>query len=362
MIKVLHVVKALEKNGVTSVIMSYSRHIDRSEFQMDIVTGTLYRDEYKQQLIDDGCQFYSIPNRDKNILGYILELKKIILQGNYDIVHVHGNSSMILPELFSAKISGVKFRIAHSHNTMCSHPAINKVLFPLFDLCVTNRIACSSMAGVWMFRKKKFKVLNNSIDTSIYTYNADNRFKVRKSLNIPDDAILVGHIGYFNYQKNQERLISIFEAFRKKMKAKIILIGDGDNRSNIEELICKKNLNEDVLVLGIREDVPDLLSAMDIFVLPSRYEGLGIVLLEAQANGMKCVTSDVVPKEANGADGVTYISLENSDAEWAEAIINNIVTDRLSNSLVQRRRLIERGFDTTTLVEELQDYYKSMES
>lgn len=361
MIKVLQVVKALEKNGVTSVILTYSHNVDKEKFQMDIVTGTLYEKQYRDQLEADGCNFYVIPNRDKNPVNYILKLSQLIKKEHYSIVHVHGNSAMIFPELIAAKIGGAKVRIAHSHNTMCNHPEVERFVRPLFDYSFTHGIACSNSAGAWMFKKKNFIVINNGIDTKKTAYSEQNRNSVRLELGIQEDAILVGHVGFFNYQKNHPKLISIFEKIHQEnVKTKLLLIGDGPDREAIEKMVKEKDLLDCVIFYGQSTRVPCLMSAMDVFVLPSNFEGTPIVLLEAQASGMKCVTSADFPKDASIA--IIHLDLEKNDTVWASEILQAEQENwglRLEKSKEYRNYLISNQYDAQEIGKELSKYYSS---
>ena len=359
MIKVLQVVKALEKNGVTSVILTYSHNIDKKKLQMDVVTGPLYEQHYRDQLEADGCKFYVIPNRDKNLILYIKRLAQIIKKGHYSIVHVHGNSAMIFPELVAAKIGGAKVRIAHSHNTMCNHPEIEHLARPLFNYSYTHGIACSKSAGEWMFKKKKFAVISNGIDTKKTAYLEEDRNLVRFQLGIRNDEILVGHVGFFNYQKNHPRLISIFEKIHEEnSKTKLLLVGEGTNRESIEKMVAEKNLSDCVIFYGQSTTVPRLMSAMDVFVLPSNFEGAPIVLLEAQASGMKCVTSADFPNDASIA--VVHLSLKEDDTVWAAKILQCAQENwdnRVEKSIEYRNYLINNKYDAQSIGKELSEYY-----
>ena len=362
-IKVLTVVKALEKNGVTSVIRSYSKYIDRDIFQFDIVCGPLYEADIRSELESQGCKFYIIQNRDRKLIKYIKQLKSIVKSGDYDIVHVHGNSSLIFPELVAARIAGAKVRIAHSHNTMCNHPGLNKMVYPLFEANVTDRMACSNEAGKWMFHNKKFTVINNGIETARYKFDERERIEIRGQLGVNDSTFLVGHIGYFDYQKNHVRLISIFESLLQiRPDSKLVLVGDGEGRKEIERLIESKGLSGSVLLLGRRDDVPALLSAMDVFVLPSHFEGLGIVLIEAQASGLHCIASDVIPEEANVAEDVTFLSLNEDSRLWAKTIISSArdKKQRIYASHEDSRLIIKKNYDIPIVVKALEGNYKRL--
>lgn len=358
MIKVLHVVKALEKNGVTSVILTYSHNIDRTNFQLDVLTGDLYEEQYREQLETDGCRFFVIRNRDKSILSYINSLKQVIKTGQYDVVHVHGNSAMIFPELMAAKLANVKVRIAHSHNTMCNHPKLEKVVRPIFDHLYTHGIACSIDAGRWMFKDRKFTVMNNGIAMDDRKYSESDRQSTRDELHVNDEEILIGHVGFFNYQKNHTRLISIFEKICKEQTAKLLLVGDGPDRKMIEDMVYEKNLSDKVIFYGQSTNVARLMSAMDVFVLPSNFEGMPVVILEAQASGMKCITSANVPEAASAA--IVCLRLDEDDDLWEKCIIQGAKENlgvRYDKSDEYRSFLEYNKYGAHSVVDELEKYY-----
>lgn len=209
MIKVLMIAKAMERTGVTSVMLSYFDNIDKSMIKIDFATGLVYEISYKEHVESAGSHFWIIPDRDKNILLYIKKLASLIKKNGYDVVHVHGNSGMIFPELMAAKLGGAKVRIAHSHNTMCNHPRLETLVRPIFNHYYTHAIACSQEAGEWMFKGRPFRIINNGTDTAKMVFSENDRNLIRNKLGIAEDTILIGHIGYFNYQKNHHRLIKI---------------------------------------------------------------------------------------------------------------------------------------------------------
>lgn len=361
MIKVLMVAKAMEKTGVSSVMLSYFDFVDKEQISIDFATGLLYEKGYKEHIEKRGAHFWVIPNRDQNLFAYIIKLALLIKENRYEIVHVHGNSGMIFPELMAAKLGGAKIRIAHSHNTMCNHPMIDPLVRPIFEHYYTHAIACSKEAGEWMFKNKPFKIVNNGIDTSKMAFSKENRRLIRKKLGIPENTIVIGHVGFFNYQKNHKRLIGIYQAIlQKNNDTKLLLIGDGGTRPEIEKMVCQNRIIDHVIFYGQSNNISSLMSVMDVFVLPSFFEGLGIVLLEAQASGMNCVASSIVPQEANVADAVEYISLKETNDDWADMILKAAEKNRglrREMSLKYRNKMIERKYDIREVADEIRKYY-----
>lgn len=361
MIKVLMVVKAMEKTGVSNVMLSYFDFIDKSQIYIDFATGLIYEKNYKKHIENAGAHFWIIPNRDKNLYTYIKKLTQLINENRYEIVHVHGNSGMIFPELIAAKLGGAKVRIAHSHNTMCNHPILEPLVRPIFEHYYTHAIACSKEAGKWMFKNKPFKVVNNGIDTSKMAFSKDCRQRIRNELGISENTVVIGHIGSFNYQKNHKRLVDIYQAIlQKNNNTKLLLIGNGNTRAEIEKIVRQNNLLDHVIFYGQSDNISSLLSAMDVFVLPSHFEGFGIVLLEAQACGLNCIASSKVPQEANVADAVEYISLEETNENWANKCLKAAEKGRGLReklSLEYRNKIVERKYDIRNVADDIRKFY-----
>lgn len=307
--------------GITSVIMNYYRNIDKTIFQFDFVIGRGIENWVKEEIISSGGSVYELSSRDKKTLNYIKELSKIIKSNKYEIIHVHGNSGTMYLDLHIAKINGVPVRIAHCHNSTCKHKLIHYILKPFLNREITHAFACSDLAGKWIYNKP-YTVINNGIQVERFLFNEKIRKKYREELDIKDNFVL-GNIGHFSYQKNHEFLLDIFyEVFKLNSKSKLMLIGDGKLREEIINKIKKLGLEESVLILGKRDDADKLIQAMDIFVFPSRFEGLPVALIETQASGLKCIVADTITREAQITGRVEYISLDEKGEYWAEKIVN----------------------------------------
>ena len=360
MVKVLMVVKAIEKSGVTNVMRTYIEHIDREKYEIDIVTGQIVDIDSKTIFESCGCNVKLLSNRDKNIIIYIKKLCRIIKKGKYDIVHVHGNSALIFPELLAAKMAKCKIRIAHSHNTKCNHPMVNRLVQPIFNCLYTHAIACSTEAGTWMFKGREFDVVNNAIDVKQFVFDEEIRDVQRKKLGV-ETKFVVGHVGFFNDQKNHEFLIDVFkEIVKVNEDAVLLLIGVGELMSTIKEKVYKLGLLDKVIFYGSSNEVNSLMMAMDVFVFPSQFEGLGIVLVEAQATGLRCFASDKVPQLANVTGTVRFFSLQSDVAMWSKAVLG-LTSDLDRNSISKNNvELIKKnGFDTPSVIEKLQKLYNT---
>lgn len=323
-IRVLQVVTHMNRGGLETMLMNYYRHIDRRKVQFDFLVHRQERGAYDDEIEALGGRIYRFPR----LVPWSRSYKKSLSQfftahPEYRTVHVHQDclSSVILKE---AEKCGVPVRIAHSHNSSqdkdLKYPIklIYKRSIPRYS---TDLFACGKQAGEWMFGGAPFRVLNNAIDTGLYRYDAAKSKKVRGELEIPEDALVTGHVGRFSSQKNHSFLIDIFaEVCKAEPEAYLLLVGDGELRKKTEEKVRALGLAEHVVFTGVRGDVPDLLGAMDVFVFPSLYEGLPVTLVEAQAAGLKCVISDCIPSDCNLTGLVSRCPLEEPAESWAEKI------------------------------------------
>lgn len=322
MIKVLHFIPGYKYGGIEARFKEWLKYTNKYQVKFDLVVQTELSKEELEKLSYYDCTVYKVPFMNKNFLGHINEIKKIYNKNKYDIVHCH--SLMGIYFLKFAKKNGIKVRILHSRTTSLdgsSFIQIRNIIKKKTIKEATDYIACSQEAGKWMFGKKNFKVILNSIDYKKFKFSNDKRNKIRSKLNISDDEMLIGHVGRFTYAKNHIFILDLINKLVKHdKKFKLLLIGDGDLKKEIENIIYKKNLKENVILLGKKDNVENYLSAMDIFIFPSLYEGFGTVLLEAQANGIKCIASENVPKSTNALNMVKYSKL---DLEvWFEEILN----------------------------------------
>lgn len=355
--KVLTVVKGLGINGISNIIFLYYKNLDKGKIQMDFAITLDIEDKYRKEIENNGSVLYEIPVRDKNPIKYIKDLSRIIKNNKYEIIHVHGNSSMIILEIIAGMLGGAKIRIAHSHNTTCSNDKLSILLRPIFNMLCNVRISCGEAAGKWMFGKRDFITIQNGINMSQYNFLEEERTRVRLDLGI-DDELLIGHVGGFNYQKNHEKLIGIFKKLLDRDKnIKLLLVGDGENKKHIEKLVKDLNIENNVIFYGISNNISELMKAIDIFILPSRFEGLPCVLIEAQALGIPCLVSSNVSKEAKIANNVEYIDLNLEDEFWVDKICNIDISNRYRESIIAKKKLEDRGYNIKTIVKRLEQIY-----
>ena len=360
-IRVLHAVPKMDREGIQSFLMNVYRNIDREKVQFDFLIHSKDKGAFDDEIISLGGQvFYLNKLSSKYFLSYQGELVKFFKEHEYNIVHSHLNllSSFTLS---SAKKANVPIRIAHSHSSSISDKGLKK-LIKLFaktqiNKYTTHKFACSKEAAIWQFGKKKWKdvkIIPNGIEIEKFLFNKLNRQRIRKQYNIEENAFVIGHVGGFRKVKNHEFLLKVFEKIKKiKEDAILMLVGSGELEGEIKKLANRLGFLNSIVFTGSVQNVNEYCSAFDSFVFPSIYEGLGIVLVEAQANGLPCFVSDVVPSEANLSDVYFSLSLNASVEEWAISIINK---SNLSNRQCPKEL---RKYDIKTLAKALEQFYMS---
>ena len=326
-IRIAHVIGKMVGGGVESFIMNYYRHIDKTKIQFDFIIDSDSTVVPKEEIEKLGGRIIEIPPYQK-IFSYIKTLKKVFKENNYKIVHSHLNALSVFP-LFAAYLAKVPVRIAHSHSTTnkkeLKKNIIKNILKPFSKIFSTDYFACSEHAARWLFGNKTFEkgmvqIIYNSIDIDKFKYNEEIRNKIRKEMQIENKFVL-GHVGRFVQQKNHDFLIDIFkEVYKENKNVVLLLIGDGPLEWKIKEKVKKNGLENAVYFLGIKDNVNELMQAMDVFVFPSLYEGLGIVLIEAQSSNLPCLVSSEIPKEAIINENVNVIELNKSEI-WKRKIL-----------------------------------------
>lgn len=346
----------LEKNGVTTFILNSCKSLRKEHVDIDIAATNTVSTDINNFLKENHISYIKLPDRKKSQIKYVHFLVKILKQNNYDVVHIHGNSTTMSIELLAAKIANIPVRVAHSHNTITEHPLINKILRPFFNILVNGRVACNKEAGKWLFKNKTFLVIKNGIFFDKYTFNLTKRENFRQKFNLKKTDILLGHVGLFNYQKNQEFLIDLIKQLDEKYK--LVLIGEGNLYNEFLQTVKDKKLEKRIMTIGAVSNVPDYLAAMDIFVLPSRFEGQPFVIIEALASGLPCIISAKVPKEIDITGNCNFVPLEIND--WVSSVRNTKIDDRSLKSIDNQKKLKQKGYDASESGHILKDYYGSL--
>lgn len=316
-------------DGIVSCIIEYMTAMEKTGMDIRVLATNHAEEHIVRKIEKSGCSVISIPYRKANIVKYFLKLYKYIAKERIDIVHVHGSSAIMSVELVAALMAGCKVRIAHSHNTTCENKKVDKILRPIFNKVYTIGFACGHEAGRWMFADQNFTIIPNGRNLKKYEYNSEKRIKYRKKMKIPNDAVVIGHVGRFNAQKNHEYLVRIFcEIYKKNKNAYLVLVGTGATLDATKKQVIDLGLVNNVIFTGVIDNVSDYLSAFDVMLLPSLYEGLPLVVIEWQIAGLPCIISDYITKECAITPLVKFESVKKQPSVWAEDVENFILQDR----------------------------------
>jgi len=360
--RILHIVSGMGYGGIETFLMNSYRIIDRDRIQFDFLLDKKEETDYTSEIRKLGGRIYHIPARHEGIFKNIRALDDFFKEHyrEYKIVHMHGSSLSYIEPLKAAKKYNVPIRIMHSHSSkLAKGNYIHYFLHKFYQrkiLSYANKLfACSDKAAKWMygFNKDQAVILNNGIDTSRFAFNSLTRNKYRKELKL-EQKFVIGHVGRFDYPKNQNRLISIFLEVKKiNPNAVLVLVGDGLLKNKVQSEVERLKLTESVYFLGIRSDINNVMQAMDSFVFPSIYEGFPVTLVEAQTSGLSCFVSNTITKQIKLSDLVEFIDLNQNDRVWAELLCKSVNNDR-SKYCEQIRN---SGYDIKVVGKEIEDFY-----
>lgn len=352
--RICQVLHGIVGGGSEQVVLNYCSRM------RDIHFDLLYQYEPNQQILERfneaGINCIQIPDKVHHPLKHLWKMFQIFRKGHYDVVHSHLDWFMNSYVCLLAMLAGIRKRIAHHHQAYGSNILCSLMRIPC-KLFATHWLACGEAAAIngWgkiAVKKGKVTILPNAIDPDRFKFCETARREIRAKYGIAEDDFVVGHVGRFYPQKNHDFLINVFsEVHKQKPNAKLLLLGDGPLQEKIKQKVESLGLAEAVIFAGLQKDAAPFYSAMDVFAFPSLWEGLGIVLLEAQYNGLHCVVSDVVPKEVEVSNGITRVNLNTSTQEWTKVLL----------SRVEKRNHIECAksqFDINETYPQLQTLYK----
>lgn len=371
-IKLLFYTELWSNAGIESVIMSLFRNFDLSRIQVDIMSSQNLTSFYDAEINRLGGRKIitlneSYSNPAKRMLANQTAFKDALKKNKYDVVHLHMCNAAAMSYGKIAKDLRVPVVAYHSHNTNLgsSHRIIKTMIHTIskmrYERYADLLFSCSDLASSWMFTRNaissgKVQIINNAIDLERFAFNEMIRKQTRKELGV-DREILVGHIGRFQETKNQTFLLDIFSAFHKKEpKSKLILVGEGEDMPSIMEKSKKLGIYNDVIFYGTTNKIPQILWAMDVFVLPSLFEGNPVVGIEAQAASTSCIFADTVTTMCNITGTVKYLSLKDGVSTWAEQIALSAKEPRLLSTEIMR----DRGYDIKCVAKQMQEKYEEL--
>lgn len=363
MIRVLHSVSNMDRGGIETMLMNYYRHIDREKVQFDFIVNKPKPGDYDEEIHSLGGNIYLSPGLNPIKYGEYLKFAKRIFDSNPDIkiVHAH-NEAMGLYALNGAKKSGIKVRIAHAHNTRIERDY--KWLLKMFckrflASSATELWSCGRDAGIYFFGKKNWErrgmIMRNAVETEKFAFNSMVRKNIRNKYNLENKTV-IGHVGRFNIQKNHKRMLDIFREYLKmNADAVLMLIGEGELEEDTKKRARELGISEKTLFMGLRSDVGELYQAMDLFLMPSLYEGMPVVGVEAQAAGLPCVFSEEITDEVLLSNRSHRIPLADDNIAWAKTMCNLLgcETDRTEGTEIVKKA----GYDIKTEAKRIENLY-----
>lgn len=360
--RILHVVYSMEMGGIQSFIMNIYRHINRDKIQFDFVVRVNRKCYYDDEIKNLGGRIYYIPSRRDNLIHQKKMWKEFFKTHlEFNTIHYHTSSLSDIAPVKYAKKSNIKQIIVHIHSTTTPKNIYHKVLHNIHKMVinkyVTDMFACSNLAAKFAYKEsilKDVKIIKNGIEAKKYIFDIQKRANKREELKLNKNNFVIGHVGRFNKIKNHTFIIDIFKKILEKNKnAILILIGKEDEKQEIRLKIKKLGLENNIIMLGVRDDVNELLMAMDIFLFPSFKEGLPVSVIEAQCTGLKCFLSDTITREVDLTGNVEFVSLDKSAEYWADKILEYKNYER-KNSY---KAIVDAGYDIDYTIKELEEKY-----
>lgn len=364
-IRVAQVMGKMDGGGVESVVMNYYRGIGHENVQFDFIVDADSTLIPKAEIEALGGRVFTVPPYQK-MISYHRELTSLFRRERYHIVHSHINTLSVFP-LFAAKRAGVPVRIAHSHSRAGKGEFLRNVmkytLRPFSRTFATHYCACAKHVGTWLFgsramKKGEVRVFYNAIDLAPFRFHEQTRAEVRRELGLSDELV-VGHVGRFVHVKNHKFLIEIFhELLKQRADAVLLLVGDGPLRKESEMFAHQLGIADRVRFLGQRGDIGRLYQAMDLFLLPSFYEGLAVVCVEAQTADLPCLVSDKVSKETDILGSMDFFPLDACAKDWADELLRLLARSGERKDCAERMRAA--GYDIQCAAKELEEFYLAL--
>ena len=346
--------------GIESYAMNYYRNMS-SNIHIDFATHDIKDENYKKEIEDNGGQVFEFPKIGlKSLKKFLKMLDEFFKNNHYDIVHCNMANAAIFYFLYAKKY-GIKVRILHSHQNNYADTLTHKIRnYPLIYLgkkYTTHNFACSKIAGDFLYKNAEYDVINNAIKLEKFKFNKNTRETIRRQEGIKNNEILLANIGRICKQKNQLFIIDIYnELYKINKNVRLLLIGHGDLREKIIERINIYNLQDNILFKESVNNVNEYLQAVDMLVMPSLYEGLPVIGVEAQAAGVPCVFSNTITQEAKILENTLYINLDESAKKWAE-VINNSINKSIEERKDESELMTKKGYNIEVEAKKMEEKY-----
>lgn len=354
--RILCILSALTAGGAETFLMKVYRALPPDTYQFDFIVS---EDNgcYTQEVLERGGSIHVIPKRTENVYGAMKGIIDVVHKNQYEVVVKLGNPPIAGLDLIAARIGGAKKLAMRSCNALTGLPVKNRcmdmIFRPVLNMAANVKLAPSMLAAEYTFGKyhahRDVRLIHNGVDLTVFRYDKEGRTRIRAEFCL-EGKLVVGHIGRFHKQKNHRYLLEVFrQIYDRRSDARLLLVGVGELEAEIRKWVCELKLEDAVIFAGQRFDVPQLLSAMDVFVFPSLHEGMPNTVIEAQATGLPCVLADTITPEADITGLVTYLPLTESKEKWAETALSAVTDDRRDTAV----DFAEHGYDIKVVAQEL---------
>lgn len=355
--RLLCLLSGMNAGGAETFLMKVYRNIDKELYQMDFCINVQEKCFYEDEILSMGGRIYRIPAKSENLKEFKKQLAEIIKSNSYDNVLRITSSAMGFMDLMIAKKAGAKVCCARSSNASDGDSLKSKIVHRMgrmmYNPYVDVKVAPSDLAAKYTFGEKvyengKVNIIHNGVDLGVFKFYPDERLRIRAELGIDENTKIVGHVGRFDEQKNHAFLVDIFvKMLQREKNLKLLLVGKGMLQEQTRERAQRYGISDHIIFAGVRNDIPHMLSAMDVFVFPSLYEGMPNTVIEAQATGLPCIIADTITREADITGLVKYMPLGNAE-DWANKALQAINPERADT----KESFIKNKYDIQSVADE----------
>lgn len=360
MIRILNIIGSVGYGGAETLLMNIYRALDRKRFQLDfLVCEKPGEESYQHEIERLGGKIYIVPSKSEGLFQNMSAIYKIVQEQQYKIVWRHTHNMFKSLDLLAAKLAGAQHTILHSHNTGGSgaEEILGRLCRPFSRFYITDRFACGEEAGRHLFGKQEFRMIHNGVDSERFSYHQETRNDYRERFGFLENNLVIGHVGRFVKEKNHTFLLDVFRAvLEKNPDARLVLAGTGNLQPDMKKKAEQLQISDKVYFLGARTDIAELMQMMDVFLMPSLWEGLPLVLIEAQAADIPCLAADSIDRSVKILPDFSFCSLTESPEVWADRLLAIQRSDRRS----RRQEIAAAGYDIETTAAKLEQIFEKM--
>lgn len=366
-LRVLNIVGNIAPGGMENFIMNVYEQLDREKVQFDIALHLRMKEDYVERIMEMGGIVHQLPRFSRHPVANLLRLYRIVKENRYQVVVRHTANALVTPQLLAARLAGA-YTVCHSHNETDPQKTLHKIGKLLMGIAAKERFACSPKAGNWMYGRKEYKVIHNAINIAKFEYSVPADRRIRQEFGIGDHQHVYGFTANFKESKNHVFLLAVFkEILELDSEARLFFVGDGELREEIETEIQRLGLEGKVVLTGMRRDSEDFMSCFDVMVFPSKFEGLPLTMIEAQASGLPCLMSDAVTPEVIITKGLVETeTIKAAPGVWAERAFKMAgkipFGEKGTKRACQHEAIAKAGYDAAALAKWYEAYFAGLDT